>query len=733
MMLRSLFDRPLPVAGCAAALLLAVGCAGAPVAADSAVADSTPGAAAAAPIDGAGAYTVRFRDRTIDLEPYVQGFPYGNFNPDLEHGHLVYFETTPGGKWMLHQPLPRTGELDLRAGRRLNDIDWSQRNFWGGVVVGAAEGEQQAGGEREGGDRMIVRADERNDERINLYALDLTTGALDQLTDHDYIYGFGLSDDDTTLAYVARHGRVEPFDSCLYVRALDGGPERRVLCDGGGADRLTWTGIEFSPDGRAVIVRVQHDGDRNTTNLARVDLDADEPALELLLERGVRHFRLGTLRDSWKGDSFEDDGFYFLSAQSGHDNLYHYRFADGRVQRLTDYRDDMGSVVWLDGQSDNGRDFVAVVLRRPYESEVLLLEPTRDATGEVALQVAGRHVYEDSMSIYDAHGLEGVVSSTSVRTPFRMQHFEVKAAAADTGSTSTDTMTASLALAPLAGVPDDLAGRIIGCEVERVSFPTFDRLADGTPRMLHAYLMSPKNPPADHERLVRIISFYGGGNYFNTGAQILCAAGIATFSPAPRGSSGFGAEFAALNDGDLGGDEIIDLFYAARFLEARYGYRPHQIGVQGSSHGGYATMRALTFPPHTNERDEHYAFGFGISHAGFSDIVSFYETSNIPDWVLLEAGNPQTEADKLRDRSPLYHVERLQAPILLTHGENDSRVPVTESRRFAARAAELGRPVTYVEFPGQGHGIDGLDNTLRYYRALFDFLSEEVDPRLDTP
>src|SRR5690606_27713632 len=137
----------------------------------------------------------------------------------------------------------------------------------------------------------------------------------------------------------------------------------------------------------------------------------------------------------------------------------------------------------------------------------------------------------------------------------------------------------TLALAPLAGVPDALAERLIGCEVERVSFPTFDRLPDGTPRMLHAYLMSPRNPPAAAARLVRIISFYGGGNHFNTGAQILCAAGVATLSPAPRGSSGFGAEFAALNDGDLGGDEIIDLFYAARYLEAHHGYRPHQIGV----------------------------------------------------------------------------------------------------------------------------------------------------------
>ena len=210
----------------------------------------------------------------------------------------------------------------------------------------------------------------------------------------------------------------------------------------------------------------------------------------------------------------------------------------------------------------------------------------------------------------------------------------------------------------------------------------------------------------------------------------MCEAGVATLSPSPRGSWGFGAEFAALNDGDLGGDEIIDIFYAARWLESDRGYSNSQIGVYGGSHGGYATMRALTFPPETNERGESYDFGFGMSHAGFSNIISFYETCNIPDWVLLEAGDPATDAERLLDRSPISHVERLQAPILLTHGENDSRVPVDESRLFAAAAAELGAPVTYVEFAGQGHGIDGLDNTLTYYSTIFDFLDAVIEGNL---
>ncbi len=128
-----------------------------------------------------------------------------------------------------------------------------------------------------------------------------------------------------------------------------------------------------------------------------------------------------------------------------------------------------------------------------------------------------------------------------------------------------------------------------------------------------------------------ITSFYGGGNYFDVRQQIYCEAGISWLSPAVRGSAGFGKEFGALNDGDLGGNEIIDLFYGARYLEGKLGLDPAQIGVTGGSHGGYATMRALTFPAATNGRNESYDFGFGMNHAGFSSIVTFYDATNTPD------------------------------------------------------------------------------------------------------
>ena len=284
----------------------------------------------------------------------------------------------------------------------------------------------------------------------------------------------------------------------------------------------------------------------------------------------------------------------------------------------------------------------------------------------------------------------------------------------------------------LVTIPQELDEHIMHASVQRVEFPTFDiDAATGRTRQLHGYLYSPRNPLPKDQQLVMIQSFYGGRNTFSTRTQILAEAGIYVFSVSPRGSSGFGKEFSALNDKDLGGNEIIDIFSAGEFISEALDIPPQRIGVFGGSHGGYATMRILTFPEEVNGVAASFDWGFGISHAGFSDIIHFYEHCNIPDWVTMEAGDPKTEADKLRDRSPLYHADKAKGKLLLTHGTNDSRVPIEGSRQMAAALKKYDKDFVLVEFEGQGHSIKGLENTARNYRVWFEFL-ESLEPMADS-
>ena len=632
-------------------------------------------------------YILEFRDRKIDLEPHVRGFPYTGINVDFDNELLRYMKTGPEGHWLYLQDLSETGEVDFTGGQRISDIDWSRRILAGTVYHPPTHS-------------FLVLADEANEERFNLFRLDIQTRQLTRLTDHDYTYGFGLSHDHEQLVYIARHGTTEPFNSCLHVVELDSNLDNALFCDKGGKDRFTWTDVVFSPDSNHIIVMIQHDGDRSTRNLARIDLDNDDPSWTLLLERGLRHMNLRLLDGSHDGKQM-----VFQSAESGNDNLYRYVFSEGRAERLTDFNHDISSI---QAMRLDDRGVAAMTLRDGPDSRIVLVNTE---TGDL--------LYEETTdlntSIRTAHEDVGLFISSSVDFPFQMDRFRLD---------RQESGRIDVERSRFAGVSDALAEQLVHCNTHRLIYPTFDTLEDGSRRMIHAYYYTPRLEPKEDQRLVITTTFYGGGNAFNRDMQIRCAAGISTFSPAPRGSWGHGTEFAALNDGDLGGDDVVDIIHAAQWLEHEKGYRPDQIGLFGGSHGGYLVMRALTFPEYTNDRNASYDFGFGISFAGVSDLLHFHRTSNIPDWLVQLAGDPETQAEKLRERSPLNHVHRLDAPLLLMHGANDSRVPPEESRRFHERARQLDKSVSYVELEGWGHGFSRADQILEFHRVQFEFLED---------
>ena len=265
---------------------------------------------------------------------------------------------------------------------------------------------------------------------------------------------------------------------------------------------------------------------------------------------------------------------------------------------------------------------------------------------------------------------------------------------------------------------------MITSHAEKLSIPTFDiDPATGETRLLHAYLMVPDKPLPKDKATLMVMSFYGGENMYDMEHQIFTDAGMYVLSASPRGSSGFGRDFAALNDHDLGGNETIDMIYCARYVSEMLGIPPERVGCFGMSHGGYETMRLMTFPGEVNGFKASFPFGFGVAVAGFSDIIYEHYHSNIPDWDYLEAGDPVTERDKLMDRSPISHVDKISGPLLLIHGDHDDRVDIGGSQMLYDALKEAGKPVEFLIMEGQGHGYKGIDNQMRYYRTILDFIA----------
>lgn len=611
-------------------------------------------------------------DREVDLEPFLAGFPYGSFEPRLETGKFFYYEK--GETYTLRMlDVPPAGQrFDLAAGKAISDVDWSKRSLWDMHHHVAS-------------DTLWLHADASNDEQMNLWTLSLADGKLEQVTQHDYVYGVGFSEDDKTIAYLPRKGKKAPFSTCLHLREVDSGTERVVVCDTPELT-FTWGSPTFSPDGKELFFDAQVEGDRTRVQLVRVDLTAAKPTVEVLTDPKVSR-NSPSIIDGW----LDERRLLFRANDDGFANLYSYDRKTKKIEQLTRYKEDLSSAK-LDG------DDVVAVHGTPAGATLVRLD-ARTGKERAAEKMPG------TVYVTDAHHGRVLVTQVSPDKVHETASIELRKPGLD-----RETV---IALDP------DLESQIVACEASAVKIPTFDG------RELHAFLLEPRRPLSDDgQRLALIRSFYGGSNRYSQIDNILCAAGLTVVSPAVRGSSGFGKEFFSLNDKDLGGDEIVDLFWVARWLEKRSGLTDRRIGVFGGSHGGYATMRALTFPPETNGRNDLYAFGFGMSHAGFSDIKSFYDATNIPDWVVLESGDPNRPEDlaKMNDRSPLTHALRLRAPLLVTHGSQDWRVPVDESRQFVKATQSQGLPVQYVEFEGQGHHIEGLSLQVELYQARFDFL-----------
>ena len=219
-------------------------------------------APAAAQSHSPSEYTVSFLGRVIDLEPYYQGFPYRSWRPNFDSGKLFYFNRTSKGDFLLVQDLVTgmgSGQIDAEQGRRVHDIDWSTRNFW------ELEYDELTG-------QMTVFGDERNDEVINLYRLNVDDGSLTKLTDVPYIYGWDFNKNRETIGYIARYGETEPFRNCLTLYDILTGQSAEALCEEGSEHRMVWSSVNFRPNDGGVVLKLNRMGERKQGTLAYVDL-----------------------------------------------------------------------------------------------------------------------------------------------------------------------------------------------------------------------------------------------------------------------------------------------------------------------------------------------------------------------------------------------------------------------------------------------------------------------------
>ena len=247
---------------------------------------------------------------------------------------------------------------------------------------------------------------------------------------------------------------------------------------------------------------------------------------------------------------------------------------------------------------------------------------------------------------------------------------------------------------------------------------------------IHGYLTL---PPTESENLPMVLNVHGGPWArdvwgYNPEAQWLANRGYACLQVNFRGSTGYGKKFLNAGNKEWGAAMHDDLVDAVRWAVESGIADPKRVAIYGGSYGGYAALVGATFTPDL--------FRCAVDVVGPSNLITLIQTIP-PYWYTLLAtfhervGNPDTEAEFLESRSPLFYVDRIKIPLLIAQGANDPRVKRSESEQIVAALREKGIAHEYLLFEDEGHGFARPENRLKFYAAAERFLAEHLGGRAE--
>ena len=256
--------------------------------------------------------------------------------------------------------------------------------------------------------------------------------------------------------------------------------------------------------------------------------------------------------------------------------------------------------------------------------------------------------------------------------------------------------------------------------MEPVAFAARDGLK------VRAYLTTPAERPARKLPLVLLVH---GGPWvrdrwgFHPEAQWLASLGFACLQVNYRGSAGFGKGFLHAGDREWGAKMQDDLTDAVNWAVRTGAADPKRVAIYGGSYGGYAALAGAAFTPGV--------YRCAVDVVGPSNLITLIR-SIPPYWEPmkrvfdLRVGDVEKEQDFLKSRSPLFHADKIEIPLLIAQGANDPRVKQAEAEQIVDALKARGKPVEYLLFPDEGHGFAKPENRLKFYAAAEAFLAKHL-------
>ena len=264
--------------------------------------------------------------------------------------------------------------------------------------------------------------------------------------------------------------------------------------------------------------------------------------------------------------------------------------------------------------------------------------------------------------------------------------------------------------------------------MESIEFTSRDGL------VIHGYISF---PPGIKERknLPLVLNVHGGPwsrDYFGFDPEVhlFTNRGYTCLQINYRGSTGYGKNFTNAGDKEWGGKMLNDLLDAV-YWAIQQGYvDPDKIAIYGGSYGGYAALAAAAFTKDV--------FCCAVDIVGPSNLITFI--NSVPEYwkpflsmLNRRIGNPETEEEFLKSRSPLFHVDNIKIPLLIAQGAHDPRVKREESEQIVEALKKKKVYHKYMLFEDEGHGFVKPENRLLFYTAVEEFLSRFLGGRKEEP
>jgi dipeptidyl aminopeptidase/acylaminoacyl peptidase len=404
----------------------------------------------------------------------------------------------------------------------------------------------------------------------------------------------------------------------------------------------------------------------------------------------------------WLPLAFDGDNrTLFVASNLGRDTRAVYRF-DTQTRTLgelvhADPVYDVESVLW-----DEAKKKIVAIPVNAERPRLHWLDPE-----SAALQQRIDTSLRDTVNrllVASPDGSRRLVSATSDRDPGVYYLFD-----------STTKKIEELAVLKPGIDPDQMA------PMKPVSFKSRDGLT------IHAYLTLPVG--REPKKLPLVIHPHGGPYGirdswgFNAEVQFYANRGFAVLQVNFRGSGGYGDTFERAGWKRWGLEMQDDLTDAVKWALAEGIADPARVVIAGASYGGYATMAGLAFTP------ELYCAGINyLGRVNIADKISDQETKSSRHWFATRIGDLDNAADRkrLRETSPVFFAERINAPVLMAYGKNDTQVRIDQGYGMEAALKKAGKTFEFFIEEKEGHGFRKEELSIAHYTRIDAFLKKYV-------